>query len=199
MDTKITKSDLIDYFQKHPSPSIPPDFGSNLLTPASVLVPIIDDAHGLQMLFTKRTSHLKNHAGQISFPGGKKEPQDLTLQDTAIRETIEEIGLKQQQINILGHLSPLSSSTGFFVTPYISLITPPLELTLGVMEVAAVITIPLDYLLNAHNHQQQNILINNQQHTVYVIEYEKQQVWGLTAKVIVNLAQELTRKSPLSR
>src|SRR5688572_5771583 len=97
-------------------------------TAAAVLVPIVDRPGGLTVLFTQRTTHLKAHSGQISFPGGRTEPSDPTPEFTALRETQEEIGLPVERVEILARLPEYLTRTGFRVTPVIGLLTPPFEL-----------------------------------------------------------------------
>jgi 8-oxo-dGTP pyrophosphatase MutT (NUDIX family) len=186
--TPITKATLINYFAKYSAPSYTEE---THLSQAAVLVPIIDDPHELQVLFTERTSHLKNHAGQISFPGGKMEKEDISLEKTALRETEEEIGLTQEKINILGKLSFVTSSTGFWVQPFVALVTPPLELTLDPHEVAEVFTAPLNFLLNPKHHETHSITHKGKLQDVYVIPFKGKQIWGMTAKILVEMSKKL--------
>ena len=121
-------------------------------------MPIIDDPNELRVLFTERTQQLKDHAGQISFPGGRMERVDKNLADTALRETVEETGLAIDQMEIIGTLTPVISTTGFLVTPFIGFVTPPLQLNLDPTEVAAAFTTPLNYVLDKAHHKTQTIL-----------------------------------------
>ena len=157
---------------------------------ASVLIPIID-THELNVIFTERTAHLKNHAGQISFPGGRYEKTDHSLEETCLRETHEEIGIVTQHINIIGSLTSVISSSGFTVTPFVGLVHPDYQLKIDPFEVASIFTVPLNFLLDANNHQLQEYLYQGEPKPIYVIEYEQHRIWGLTAKIIVDLANEL--------
>lgn len=192
MSFHLTKTQLINYFKNHPLLPVPSSRDEQKLIPAAVLIPIIDAPAELLVLFTERTKHLKNHAGQISFPGGRLEKNDDTLRTTALRETREEIGLLAEQIEIIGQLPPVTSIAGFFVTPFVGLIKPPLTLNLDPSEVAATFTAPLDFLLDPRNQQQQTILFEGQNKTIFVIKYENYCIWGMTAKIIVELGREIT-------
>lgn len=184
----IDKKTLIKHFSRKAKPRANQAVSTdekNLKT-ASVLIPILDDKE-LLVLFTERTSHLKHHAGQISFPGGKMETRDKNLIQTALRETKEEIGLNQQQIKILGKLKPVISSTGFLVTPFVGLVDPPLQLTLDPFEVAAVFTAPLNFILDPHNQHKEIMQYNGKPREIYVINYKNYRIWGMTAKILVEM------------
>src|SRR5499433_4515658 len=92
------------------------------IRPAAVLVPVVKRDNGLTVLFTRRTAHLHDHAGQISFPGGRSEPGDASPGETALRETLEEIGLEPERVEILGHLPEYTTVTGYRVTPVVGLL-----------------------------------------------------------------------------
>jgi 8-oxo-dGTP pyrophosphatase MutT (NUDIX family) len=164
------------------------------LIPAAVLVPIIDEPGELLVLLTQRTLELKNHAGQISFPGGRKEQIDHSLKETALRETYEETGIKPEQINMIGNLPPVESRTGFLVMPFIGLITPPLELKIDPLEVAAVFTAPLDFLLDPNNQKQEIFIHQGKQMPLYSIQFQEHKIWGLTAKILVEMGKILLKK-----
>ena len=122
--------------------------------PASVLVPLVQREDGLHVLLTRRTDHLHDHAGQISFPGGRQEPEDADETATALRETLEEIGLHQRHVEVLGRLPVYTTVTRFFVTPVVALVQPPFELRLDAFEVAEAFEVPMAFLMNpAHHHR----------------------------------------------
>ena len=120
---------------------------------ASVLVPIVVRPGGLQVLLTRRTDHLKDHAGQISFPGGRSEPADADVIHTALREAEEEIGLARTQVDVVGTMPVYTTVTGFQVTPVVALIEPGFTLSLDPFEVAEAFETPLGFLMNPAHHQ----------------------------------------------
>ena len=122
-------------------------------TAAAVLIPVIAHPGELTILFTQRTTHLKSHAGQVSFPGGRAEPGDASAEFTALREAEEEIGLPAARVEILARLPDYRTRTGYRVTPVVGLIEPPLELVPDPREVAEVFEVPLAFLLDPRNCQ----------------------------------------------
>ena len=123
----------------------------------------------LTVLFTRRTAHLHDHAGQISFPGGRAEPGDAGAAETAMRETREEIGLAAERVEVLGELPQYVTVTGYRVTPVVGLVTPPLDLKLDDFEVAEVFEAPLAFLLDTANHQRNHVLFDGQERYYYAI------------------------------
>ena len=120
-----------------------------------MLVPIVAHGAGLTVLFTQRTAQLRAHSGQVSFPGGRAEPQDATPELTALRETEEEIGLRAERVEIVARLPDYLTRTGFRVTPVVGVLTPPLELAPDPREVEEIFEVPLAFLLDPRNHQRQ--------------------------------------------
>ncbi|MFN2644514.1 MAG: CoA pyrophosphatase [Burkholderiales bacterium] len=157
------------------------------VTAAAVLVPVITHAHGLTVLFTRRTVHLKAHSGQVSFPGGRAEPNDATPEATALREAEEEIGLAPSRVEVIGRLPEYLTRTGFRVTPVIGLIEPPLELLPDAREVDEVFEVPLAFLMDPQNHQRATRELAGRTVGYYVIEHEGRTIWGATAGMLVNL------------
>jgi len=160
-------------------------------TAAAVLIPVIAHPGELTLLFTQRTTHLKSHAGQVSFPGGRAEPGDASAEFTALREAGEEIGLAAERIEILARLPDYRTRTGFRVTPVIWLVTPPLELSPDPREVAEVFEVPLAFLLDPRNRQRRTREFQGQQVGYYVFEYQDRVIWGATAGMLVNLHKML--------
>lgn len=156
-------------------------------TPAGVIIPLIEEETHYDVLFTERTHDLKNHPGQISFPGGKAEELDENLLATALRETEEEVGISPQLFNIIGSLPPMPSIAGFLVTPFIGILVQPCILKIDTREVAATFTVPLNYLVDPTNTRTQVITRNNEEYEIYVIQYENYRIWGLTAKILVEV------------
>ena len=160
------------------------------LTAASVLVPIV--AHDeLSVVFTQRTSHLKHHSGQISFPGGRAEPEDPTPEFTALRETEEELGLARDRVEVLVRMPQYCTRTGFCVTPVVGLLAPPLVFSPDRREVEEVFEVPLGFLLDPRNHERHTREFEGREVGFYVIQYRERRIWGATAGMVVNLYRML--------
>ena len=161
--------------------------GDREIRPAAVLVPVVKREKELTVLFTRRTAHLHDHAGQISFPGGRAEPGDAGAAETAMRETREEIGLAAERVEVLGQLSQYVTVTGYRVTPVVGLVTPPLDLVLDDFEVAEVFEAPLAFLLDTANHQRNHVQYEGRERYYYAIPYGTHYIWGATAGMLMNL------------
>lgn len=157
------------------------------LIAAAVLVPVILRETGLTILLTQRTSHLRDHAGQVSFPGGRSEESDASPEATALREAGEEVGLAASQVEILGRLPQYRTGTGFVVTPVVGLVTPPLNLKLDDFEVAEVFEPPLDFLLDRANHQRHSIEVRGVMREYWAMPWQGYYIWGATAGMLVTL------------
>jgi 8-oxo-dGTP pyrophosphatase MutT (NUDIX family) len=162
------------------------------LTPAAVLVPLVARPRGLQVLLTQRTDHLYDHAGQVSFPGGRRERSDASSVETALRETHEEIGLGEDFIEVVGLLDDYETGTGFRVTPVVSFVAEGFTLALDTFEVAEVFEVPLDYLFDPANHQTRSREFNGRRRNYYVFEYRDRVIWGATAGMLMNLYRRVT-------
>ncbi len=156
---------------------------------ASVLMPIIVREHGLTLMLTQRTAHLTDHAGQISFPGGRLELDDVSSIETALRETEEEVGLHRRHVEVLGHLPDYFTATGYRITPVVGLILPPFELNADAHEVAEIFEVPFDFLMNGVHHQRRSIDMPDGagRRTFYAMPYERHFIWGATAGMLRNL------------
>ncbi len=161
------------------------------LKPAAVLVPIV--AHEVEptVLLTKRTDHLYDHAGQISFPGGRIDPEDSGPEAAALREAHEEIGLEERHIRLIGRLDTYVVRTGFEVTPVVGLVHPPFELTLDAFEVAEAFEVPLSFFLTPGTKQRQSRIFKGKERFFYVYPYGDYHIWGATAGMLGNLAEIL--------
>jgi 8-oxo-dGTP pyrophosphatase MutT (NUDIX family) len=153
---------------------------------AAVLVPIVDHESGLTVLLTQRASHLKNHAGQISFPGGRVEPTDLNPWEAALRETEEEIGLAREHITFVGYLEPQLVLSGFWVTPVVAFVQPGFELRLDRREVDSAFEVPLLHILDAANHRSRERKLGEVSVQVYDIPYGNHNIWGATAGMLMS-------------
>ncbi len=160
---------------------------------AAVLVPLVEHDTGFTVLLTQRTADLKSHAGQIAFPGGRMEPSDVDAADGALRETEEEIGLARRHIEVLGHLDPYITVSGYEVTPVVGMVTPPFDLKPDPIEVADIFEVPLTFLLDPANHQRHSRTVgDNIARAYYAMPYGDRYIWGATAGMLVNLYEVLT-------
>ncbi len=159
---------------------------------AAVLILLIERDNGLHILFTRRAAHLKHHAGQISFPGGKYEASDDTLCHTALRETQEEIGIAICPSKIIGTLGQYSTITGFQVTPYIAIIDslPPIQVDKN--EVEYTFEVPLAHCISPDNFMAHTVTRKQQLHNVYFIPWQNTYIWGATAGMLKHLANHLS-------
>ncbi|MCX7142040.1 MAG: CoA pyrophosphatase [Proteobacteria bacterium] len=162
------------------------------LRPAAVLVPVIRRDAGLTILLTQRTDHLYDHAGQISFPGGRSEAHDASPAATALRETFEEIGLPHSHVEILGSLPEYTTVTGYHVTPVVGLVDPPLAFNLDAFEVAEAFEVPLAFFLDPENHQRNTLQYQGRTRHYYAMPYEQRYIWGATAGMLMNFYAFLT-------
>jgi len=155
------------------------------LKPAGVLIPVIErDAAGLSLLLTQRSAALKHHAGQVSFPGGRWEQDDEDIVATALRETHEEVGITQGDINIIGYLSPMPTITGYAVTPVIGVISGDIELRIDRTEVEYAFEVPLPFLMDPGNRKMVEHDVEGRMATMAEFNYDDQRIWGATAFII---------------
>lgn len=178
-------------FASAPPPRIrtePP--GSDNLIPAAVLVPIVLRPV-LTVLLTQRTAHLRDHAGQVSFPGGRCEAEDADPVATALREAKEEIGLPPGQVEVVGMLDEYRTGTGFAITPVVGLVKPPLDLKLDDFEVADVFEPPLEFLLQVGNFQRHRMEYRGAMREYWAVPWQDRYIWGATAGMLVNLRELL--------
>jgi len=161
-------------------------------TEAAVLVPLVNHAGAVKVLFTQRTAHLFDHAGQISFPGGRVETADTSREETALRETEEEIGLPRARIALLGRLPDYEIPSGFRITPVVGWVEPPFELEPDAFEVAEVFEAPLGYFLDPGNYQRRQYHFKGRHRHYMAIPYEGRYIWGATAGMLYSLCRMLT-------
>jgi 8-oxo-dGTP pyrophosphatase MutT (NUDIX family) len=166
---------------------VEPGVSTESLIAAAVLVPIVVRASGMTVLLTQRTEHLRDHAGQVSFPGGRCEVDDPTPVFTALREAQEEVGVDPSQVEVLGCLPEYLTSTGFRVTPVVGLLTPPLNLRLDDFEVAEVFEPPLEFLLDPANHRRERVEYAGAWREYWAMPWKGYFIWGATAGMLVSL------------
>jgi len=184
-------SELTDYFKLFG------DIPLKQIRPASVLITLVKQSDNQwHIILTKRAKHLKNHAGEICFPGGKFENADLNLQRTALRETQEEIGLANNDLKIIGKLPEQITISQYYVTPYVAVLENEnglniRELVIDKNEVEEVFTVPLDYLIDQKNQKVVKRQIKEISFSYHSIEYNDYVIWGATARMLVNLGKLL--------
>ncbi len=155
---------------------------------AAVLIPLVARPDGVTVLLTRRTSTLAAHAGQISFPGGRLEPEDRDAHDAALRGTQEEAGLSRAQIALLGAFEEYGTVSGFRVTPIIGIVTPPFTLAPDPIEVDEVFEVPLAFILDPVNRRHMVEKRDGVERDIYEILYGDYRIWGFTARLLVRLA-----------
>jgi 8-oxo-dGTP pyrophosphatase MutT (NUDIX family) len=153
------------------------------IRPAAVLVPVVDYPQPT-VLLTQRSAHLNDHAGQISFPGGKIDATDASPLDTALREAEEEIGLSREFIDPIGYLDLYGTSFGFRILPAVARIKPGFKLRINQSEVDDVFEVPLAFLMNPVNHQTHSKEFRGVERSYYAMPYEERYIWGATAGIL---------------
>lgn len=173
--------------------SLAPLFPWSDLRPAAVLVPLVKADGGWHLLFTKRTSRVQNHKGQVAFPGGAIEASDPSVESAALRETWEEIGVEPTQVTLLGRLPTLVSVTHYLIYPVVGRIIWPMTFRLSEDEVERIFTIPLTWLAQPdHLDRKMKHTPEGTLHEVlYFAPYQGEQVWGITARIVYVLLQAL--------
>jgi 8-oxo-dGTP pyrophosphatase MutT (NUDIX family) len=153
------------------------------IRPAAVLVPVVDHPQPT-VLLTQRSAHLNDHAGQISFPGGKIDATDVSPLDTALREAEEEVGLNREFIEPIGYLDLYGTSFGFRILPAVALVKPGFKLRINHSEVDDSFEVPLAFLMNPANHQTHSKEFRGVERTYYAMPYEERYIWGATAGIL---------------
>ncbi len=173
------------------------DIGDHILNPsvrlsgegirlkdAAVLVPVIDDGDEARVIFTQRTKTLRNHSGQISFPGGGIDAQDRSPEEAALRETEEEIGVSRRFIETVGRMPDYISGTGFRIKPVMAVVRPGFTLTPNPAEVDEVFEVPLSFLMNPANHSRGSRMFQGRERFFYEMPYGERYIWGITAGIV---------------
>jgi 8-oxo-dGTP pyrophosphatase MutT (NUDIX family) len=151
---------------------------------AAVLVPLFRKGEDCYIIFTKRSHHVRYHKGEISFPGGVFDERDLELQRTALREAFEEVGLKENDVQIIGVLDDIITVTQFIVTPFVGYFPYPYSFKLSSIEIAELIEVPLSALLGEDSLSEREIIRGTGKEVVYAYQYENHVIWGATARIL---------------
>lgn len=162
---------------------------------AAVLVPLYQKEGDCHLLFTKRSDQVKYHKGEISFPGGMVDEEDRELIHTALREAYEEIGLKEEDVQIIGFLDDIITVTEFIVTPIVGLFPYPYPFKISEIEIAELIEIPLSFLLDKDCFSEKEMLRMGQRELVYAYQYKDHIIWGATARILKQLLDLISSQS----
>jgi len=161
------------------------------LRPAAVLCPIVERDHGLSVILTQRPDTMREHAGQVAFPGGKIDAGDADAEAAALREANEEIGLPHSDAEVLGEIDHYETGTGFRVAPIIAMIRPEFKPSPDPREVAAVFETPLDFLMNPANLKTHTGHWGGRERQYYAYDWEERYIWGATAGMLKSLSDRL--------
>lgn len=162
--------------------------------PASVLIPLVSKSDGIMVTFTRRASHLKYHAGQISFPGGKQEDGDVDSLATALREAREEINLDPSQVEILGQCPCHETVTDFRITPYVGKVSPQFAPLAQIEEVAEIFDVALDFLMDMDNYRIESVMRDGRKYRYIGLNYHGYHIWGATARILYGLTNHLNEQ-----
>lgn len=160
------------------------DIDADALVPAAVLVPLVERANALNVILTRRTDHLRAHAGQISFPGGRIERDDPSPVAAALREAEEEIGVPATAVELMGELPRYRTGTGFLVHPVVGFVDSRAPLVAEPSEVAEIFEVPLDFVLDPCNHRPHRLEHQGEVHRFCAMPYGDYYIWGATAAIL---------------
>jgi 8-oxo-dGTP pyrophosphatase MutT (NUDIX family) len=150
---------------------------------ACVLIPLIRNGDGWSILFTQRSEHLAAHSGQIAFPGGSVESEEA-LEQAAIREAEEEVGIPPTSVELIGRLDDVVTHSGFLVAPFIGVIHEPVAYAMQESEVVAIFEVPIASLLDVQNPEVRYVPFRGQEYPAYFYRYQEYEIWGLTGRML---------------
>jgi 8-oxo-dGTP pyrophosphatase MutT (NUDIX family) len=190
-----------DQIRKHlgefagPVPDLPP---GRTYRAAAVLVPLVCVQGEWYLLYTKRTELVPNHKGQVSFPGGAVEAADSSREETALRETWEELGVEREAVDILGHMWDMPTITGFVITPVVGWMAWPVELHPEPNEVSRAFIVPLRWLADPTNREEKELILPDGRHerALYFNLFDGEKIWGATARITLNFLRIIGWVSP---
>ncbi len=192
---RITLEQLERAFKDH----IPRSIEAQQRIPSAVLVPFLEKAEEIHLLFMRKAEDGSLHGGQVSFPGGAYEEEDKDLLSTALRETWEEIGAPPSAWEILGSLTPVKTrGTSFVIHPFVAYLREEILFTPNPKEVAAIFTVPLNYILERHPFKPQKLQWKGKDYTTFLIHYQGEIIWGATARILDQLCNIIKAVGPSS-
>ena len=183
----VTKPPLGSDFSLNGVVPVPTSF-----RPAAVLVPLVRREAEITVLLTQRTEDMPSHAGQIAFPGGRRQQEDADAKATALRETEEEVGISRKFVQVIGEVDPYRTGTGYEITPVVGIVTPGFTIHADPREVADVFEVPLSHFLDAQNHRIDSRIYQGRERRFYAMPYGDRYIWGATAGMLKNLHFVLT-------
>ncbi len=163
------------------------------LRDAAVLIPVVDHGEDATVILTKRAERLTNHSGQVAFPGGAIDPQDISPEAAALRETEEEIGLDRAHVEIIGRMPDYVSGSGYRIVPVLAVVRPGFDLSINADEVDVAFEVPLAFLMDPANHRRDSRMWQDREWFFYDMPYGGQRIWGVTAGIIRTLYERLYR------
>lgn len=161
------------------------------LRPAAVLIAVVPHENGPRVILTKRSAQLRNHPGQVAFPGGRIDPEDVCAQAAALREAEEEIALPRSIVRVLGSLPSHETVTGFSITPILAVVEEPFLARPEPGEVAEVFEVPLDHLLDIKNYHLESRIWLGQKRGYYAVPWGPYYIWGATARILYSMAKAM--------
>ncbi|MDX1517545.1 MAG: CoA pyrophosphatase [Woeseiaceae bacterium] len=161
------------------------------LRPAAVLIPVIERKPHLSVLLTRRSAELTHHASQIAFPGGRMDPDDTDIEQTALRETAEEVGIAAEAVSVIGYLEPMPTVTGYAVTPVVGVIEPPVDIVIDRREVDVAFEVPLPFLFEPDNARHTMRPFRGSRIPTVEFHFGGHRIWGATANMLVSLRDKV--------
>ncbi|MEW6387051.1 MAG: CoA pyrophosphatase [Thermodesulfobacteriota bacterium] len=183
----------LPFIKKQISLDVPPEAPPAGLKPAGVLIPLFAVGADPHLLFTQRTMSVKDHQGQISFPGGVRDRRDPDLQATALRESQEEIGLNPEAVEIVGSLNPIATITGYWITAFVAQIPYPYEFAVNTKEVKRLLILPVEGFCPPERWSTGNYTYQGKTIQVCYWRRQKTVIWGATARLLLDLLSRLGR------